>query len=228
LVMLTGFTAYAQQETSVPPLINYQGMLTDANGNPLSGTKKLTFNIYDAAAGGNVVWGPQVFESVPMINGRFNVILGTTDNNGKLITDAFGSKDRYLGIKVDSNSEIAPRQQILSTPFAVRAEHAAKADNAVIFDSGNIWKGYTNDTDWNLNKDSGSRTYIVKIDFKKTFKQIPTVEVSLKMIDVWNGAGSRVSISSQNVTDTGFDLVFHTWSDTIVYAIGATWIAYGW
>ncbi|MCP4105262.1 MAG: hypothetical protein GY749_06960, partial [Desulfobacteraceae bacterium] len=95
LVILTGFTAYAQQESSVPPLINYQGMLADANGNPMTGTKKLTFNIYDAAVGGNVVWGPQIFDSVPLINGRFNVILGTTDNNGKLITDAFGAKDRY-------------------------------------------------------------------------------------------------------------------------------------
>ncbi len=121
---------YAQQETSVPPLINYQGMLADANGNPMTGTKKLTFNIYDAAIGGNLVWGPQVFDSVPLINGRFNVILGTTDNNGKLITDAFDAKERYLGITVDSNSEIAPRQQILSAPFAIHAETAEHAETA--------------------------------------------------------------------------------------------------
>ncbi|MCP4105252.1 MAG: hypothetical protein GY749_06910 [Desulfobacteraceae bacterium] len=115
---------YAQQETSVPPLINYQGMLADANGNPMIGTKKLTFNIYDAAIGGNLVWGPQVFDSVPLINGRFNVILGTTDNNGKLIIDAFDAKERYLGITVDSNSEISPRQQILSAPYAIQAVNA--------------------------------------------------------------------------------------------------------
>lgn len=71
-----------------------------------------------------MVWGPQVFESVPLISGRFNVILGTTDTAGRLITSAFGAKDRYLGIKVDANAEIVPRQQILSTPYAIQAEMA--------------------------------------------------------------------------------------------------------
>ena len=117
----------AQQDTSVPPLINYQGMLTNANGNPMSGTKKLTFNIYDSATGTTVIWGPQVFDSVPLIGGRFNVILGSTDTSGRSITGAFSAKDRYLGIKVDSNTEIAPRQQILSAPFSLQSEHSAKA-----------------------------------------------------------------------------------------------------
>ncbi len=127
IIVLASLTAQAQtaQTTSVPPLINYQGMLADANGNPLTGTKKLTFNIYDAAIGGNVIWGQQIFDNVPLFNGRFNVILGTTDTEGRLITDAFSSGNRYLGIKVDSNSEIAPRQQILSTPFAIQAGNGA-------------------------------------------------------------------------------------------------------
>jgi len=118
------------QETSVPPLVNYQGMLADADGKPLTGTKKIEFNLYDAATGGNKVWGAQVFGSVPLVNGMFNVILGTTDTEGRSIAEAFGGKDRYLGIKVDDGSELAPRQQILSTPFAIQAEHAVKADHA--------------------------------------------------------------------------------------------------
>ncbi len=117
---------YAQ---SVPPLINYQGMLTGTDGNPLTGTKKLVFNIYDAVSGGNLIWGPQTFDSVPLIEGRFNVILGTTDTPGRSIANAFDAANRYLGITVDG-AEIAPRQQILSAPFAVQAEHATKADNS--------------------------------------------------------------------------------------------------
>ncbi|OQX23631.1 MAG: hypothetical protein BWK80_24950 [Desulfobacteraceae bacterium IS3] len=119
-VLLTGTMAQAQ---SVPPLVNYQGMLTDASGKPQTGTKKLEFNLYDAATGGSKVWGPQVFDSVPLVNGMFNVILGTTDAGGKSIADAFSAKDRYLGMKVDSGTELVPRQQILSTPFAIRALH---------------------------------------------------------------------------------------------------------
>ncbi len=133
MVMLAGFTAYTQT-TSVPPLISYQGMLTDADGKPMTGTKKLTFNIYDSATGTTVVWVPQVFDSVPLIGGRFSVILGTTtDTAGRSITGAFSSGTRYLGITVDTSAEIAPRQQILSTPFAMqsaKADYATKAGSA--------------------------------------------------------------------------------------------------
>lgn len=109
---------------SVPPLINYQGLLTDAQGQPvIFGTNKLTFNIYDAVIGGNLIWGPQVFDSVPVINGMFNVILGTTDTGGRSILDAFDAETRFLGIIIDNGSEISPRQQILSTPYAVKAGH---------------------------------------------------------------------------------------------------------
>ena len=111
---------------SVPPLVNYQGLLTDANGQGLQGTTNLEFNIYDAAVGGSNVWGPQIFSSVPVINGQFNVILGTTDTGGRSIADALSESQRFLGIKVDDGPEIAPRQQILSTPYALQAEkHSA-------------------------------------------------------------------------------------------------------
>ncbi len=39
--------------------INYQGQQADASSNPLDGTVSLTFAIYDAATGGNVIWGPE-------------------------------------------------------------------------------------------------------------------------------------------------------------------------
>ena len=51
-VMLAGVMAQAQG-ASVPPLVNYQGMLTDASGKPLTGMKKLEFNLYDTAIGGS-------------------------------------------------------------------------------------------------------------------------------------------------------------------------------
>ncbi len=114
---------------SVPPLINYQGQLTDASGNPQTGTKKLEFNIYDATSGGNKVWGPQTFNGIPLIGGRFNVMLGSTDAGGNAITSAFGGNSRFLGIKVDNGAEVTPRQQILSTPFAIQAERAVYASD---------------------------------------------------------------------------------------------------
>ena len=115
---------------SVPPLINYQGRLTDANGVGLTGTKRLEFNVYDAATYGNIVWGIRIIDDVPLVDGHFNVIL-STDNQGRSIADAFNSKNRYIAIKVgephtdlSSVPEISPRQQILSAPYAVQAERA--------------------------------------------------------------------------------------------------------
>jgi hypothetical protein len=75
-IILICFSVYAQ--TSVPPLVNYQGMLTDVNGSPMAGIKKIIFSLYDSPTAATPVWGPQIFENVPLIGGRFNV----TGSNG--------------------------------------------------------------------------------------------------------------------------------------------------
>jgi hypothetical protein len=145
LVILASLMAQAQ---SVPPLVNYQGMLTDASGNALTGTKKIEFNLYDAATGGNKVWGPQVFSSVPLVNGMFNVILGTTDTAGRSIAEAFGGKDRYLGIKVGDEPELGPRQQILSTPFAINADNANLLQNKSLDELTSFFRTPDYDSGW--------------------------------------------------------------------------------
>ena len=135
---------------SVPPLINYQGRLTDANGDGLTGTKRLEFNVYDAATGGNIVWGIQIIDNVPLVDGHFNVIL-STDNQGRSIADAFNSKNRYIAIKagephtdLSGVPEISPRQQILSAPYAVQAARAAMADHAAMADRAAISTHHSN------------------------------------------------------------------------------------
>jgi len=122
----------------VPLLINYQGLLTDSKGDPIEGLKPLEFNIYDSATDGNKVWGPQIFNSVPVIKGRFNVILGTTDNIGRLISEAFDTNNRYLGIQMNNNAELKPRQQILSVPYAIQSLHSTTASSASSVSAVNI------------------------------------------------------------------------------------------
>ena len=133
-------TATAQ---TVPPLINYQGRLTGADGAGIEGTRKLEFCIWKdvaSSASTNLIWGPQTFAAVPLVNGHFNVILGTTDTNGRSIADAFGGTSRYLETTVyDANgltyATIAPRQQILSAPYALTARlahNASKVEGGLI------------------------------------------------------------------------------------------------
>jgi hypothetical protein len=113
-------------------MINYQGRLVNANGTPLAnGDYDLTFRIYDAVTGGNLIWGPQIFDGtaglghgakVPVVGGYFNVILGPKDTSDRPISGAFNQATRYLEITVGNNSPISPRQQILTAPFAFAAQ----------------------------------------------------------------------------------------------------------
>ncbi len=110
----------------------------------------LNSHIYNSATGSDVVWGPQIFENVPLIAGRFNVILGTTDTSGRLITTAFGHKDRYLGITVGTGDEIKPRQQILSTPYAIQAAKASHHSNVIPVGTVNAFWGTSIPEGWLL------------------------------------------------------------------------------
>jgi hypothetical protein len=122
---------------SVPALINYQGQLTDANGNALPTTDyMLTFKIYDAATGGSLIWGPQGFDGatgttghrgkVPVVQGYFNLMLGEVDTANRAIADSFNGTNRYVEVQVSGNNPITPRQRILTTPFAFKANSAEK------------------------------------------------------------------------------------------------------
>ena len=77
------FASWAVAEMAAPPLVNYQGKLTGSDGISLTDREKLQFRIWDSAGpGGNVVWGPQTLDPVPVVNGQFNVILSKAGSNG--------------------------------------------------------------------------------------------------------------------------------------------------
>ena len=136
LLLLLGIAAHAQ----VPGLMNYQGQVTDAAGvNLATGSYTMHFRIFDVPTGGTAIWGPQSFDGtggvgkgaqVPVVNGFFNVIFGPKDTADRNFTDAFNGATRYLEITVGANPAITPRQQILSAPFALKANQVA--DNAII------------------------------------------------------------------------------------------------
>ncbi|MBU2573731.1 MAG: hypothetical protein KKH28_06635, partial [Elusimicrobia bacterium] len=109
---------------AAPSLLNYQGRLVDAIGNPLSGTYSITFSIYGVATGGPAVWTET--QSLALDNGIFNASLGAST---ALAPSVFSSDTRYLGVTVGSDAEMTPRTRLLSVPYAVYAASAASADN---------------------------------------------------------------------------------------------------
>ncbi|MBI3554615.1 MAG: hypothetical protein HY077_19145 [Elusimicrobia bacterium] len=115
LLLLSG-TAGA---VSLPLLINFQGKLLDpATSNPRAGSISMTFNIYDASSGGSTLWGPET-QTVTVTNGVFSVQLGAST---VLSADVFSGGATYLGVKVAPDaSEMTPRQQLITGPFAFGA-----------------------------------------------------------------------------------------------------------
>jgi len=132
----------------VPNLINYQGRLTDQTGAGLpAAIYQIQFRLWDSPTStgtSSFIWGQQVNVTVQS-NGIFAVMLGSGGtpiaNPTPAVNDlsfAFGQPNRYMGITVVTSngsaitgaSEILPRQQILSTPFALVAQQAAAAQQA--------------------------------------------------------------------------------------------------
>ena len=75
--LVWSFTILNTVYSQVPQLLNYQGKLTDSNGQLLNGTNFITFYIYNQAAGGTALWTE--LQQVEVENGIYNVLLGGTN-----------------------------------------------------------------------------------------------------------------------------------------------------
>lgn len=95
--------------------INYQGRLADSSGNALSGSYNLQFAIYDAATGGNRIWGAESHLNTSVNDGLFSVGLGSQTAGGIPATTWNG--DSYLEINVNGEA-LSPRELIRSVPIA--------------------------------------------------------------------------------------------------------------
>jgi hypothetical protein len=101
---------------AVPKLINYQGELSDSSGNnPVNGDVSIIFTIYNASTGGDVLWTET--QTVTVTDGVFNVLLGSQN---PILANTFDGNERYLGVKVSTDPEMTPRQQLASVPFSFK------------------------------------------------------------------------------------------------------------
>lgn len=119
--------ASAVSLATVPKQINYQGFLTDADGNPANGYYDMLFKIYMTPTEVTPLWTQD--ETVTVTNGIYNVILGQEGNE---LDPGIFDGDLYLGVTVGSDDEMTPRQKFTATAFAMKAARAdSVADGAV-------------------------------------------------------------------------------------------------
>ncbi len=143
--------------TAVPDAISFQGRALTATGALMgSGTpvnRTVTFRIWDHASNSltaNLLYSEQ--QVVTIAEGEFSVLVGTgTATAGTplgysetakglptmKISDAFGGVTRYLGVTIDDgtaavDNEISPRQQFVTSTYAMRAKVAEGVDGSAI------------------------------------------------------------------------------------------------
>lgn len=103
----------AGAQAQVPQVINYQGQLTDASGNPANGTFTMIFKIFDAASGGSQLYTET--QSVTVSNGVFNVLIGSVTPVPLNLFDS--GTERHLEVTVNG-TVLTPRRRFGSVPYA--------------------------------------------------------------------------------------------------------------
>jgi hypothetical protein len=141
---------------NVPERINYNGRILAEGGVPLeTDNYKMSVRIFDAASGGTLLWGPQLFDDdhpshsglVPVANGYFGLILGPADHDAtpRPLSTAFKTDgDRYLEVQVhlDSGDITIPRERILSTAYALAAADGVAPGTIAFYAGGTVPDGW--------------------------------------------------------------------------------------
>lgn len=117
--MLLPFGASAQ----IPRILSMQGVLTDANNQPLpDGMYNITFRIYDSQSGGNLLF--EEYFAIPVTRGNYLAFIGEKN----ALNLAF-DKPYWMSVTPDGSKE-APRMQLTTSPYAFKAVKTEMADTA--------------------------------------------------------------------------------------------------
>ena len=123
-------------QAQIPKTITYQGVLTDANGQPLTNTVDLELRIYDAinAVATDALY-METHNAVAVDAGLFNVVIGSVTPMTLLFDNAY-----FLGITIIGSPELAPRTQLNSVPYSF-SSRAVSGDDNVFPATGNVGIG---------------------------------------------------------------------------------------
>ncbi len=101
---------------TVPGQVNYQGLLLDDLGDPITGPVDMVFSLYSEPSGGSALW-TEAHPAVDVLDGVYEVELGSTT---ALTPDLLAGAAVYLEIEVETEI-MTPRQRLLAVPYALQA-----------------------------------------------------------------------------------------------------------
>ncbi|SEQ69085.1 H-type lectin domain-containing protein [Thalassovita taeanensis] len=82
-------------------------------------------------------------------------------------------------------------------------------------DGGEMWTG------------TGARERRRAVKFSESFRSPPTVMCSVSLWDVDYATNIRSDLTTDAITETGFEIVFRTWGNTRLARTRISWIALG-
>jgi hypothetical protein len=123
-----------------------QGRILDTNGAPVSGSVSIQFTVHTqpASAGDTVLWTEM--QTVTLDDGYFSARLGEAT---ALDPKVFDGKELYLGVSVNADPEMTPRQTLDSVPYAFVTNDAVgdihptsvTVNGTVVIDGTGNWVG---------------------------------------------------------------------------------------
>ncbi len=126
VAMLPALPAHA----APPATLNYDGNLTMADGRPLStGRYDVQFALYTTPTGGAPIW-TELHARVQVSSGAFHAVLGK--GSPAVPLDLPFDQQYFLGVSIDAGPELAPRVELMPTPYSFHARRAEQVSDASV------------------------------------------------------------------------------------------------
>jgi hypothetical protein len=152
VTVVVAFNAPARS-AGVPLFFTEQGRLFDTSDNPITdAAATFTFAIYNAATAGTpatALWTEQ--QTISLDSGFFSAQVGSATPLTPTIIQAAGTAGTplYLGITVNTDVELSPRQPLLTVPYAFVADtvtgditpNSVSVGGTVVIGPGGTWVG---------------------------------------------------------------------------------------
>jgi hypothetical protein len=120
---------------AAPSEINYQGVLTDQQGNPINGVRAMQIKIYDAPTGGTLLYSEDL-GNVPVQDGIYSFSFGANGTSNALTTETVAI----------ANGTVSTFQKVLAAPTVV-AGSVTVTDGTYTWDQTN---GSSNESDFSV------------------------------------------------------------------------------